>query len=280
MNTPRRSDECGFALIAQSFAPKPQNRPAPPSDPRLRRFLTAIAATSVAAVAAWILHPALKGAVSRDTFAPPSPELRQIWQPLIDSDIPFVLCLSSTANEPSESATAMGAFRLGQFFGDRVQHMVLTQNSATLDEPMAENAVVLGIPGPRQSYRAADLQFAFAGDVIENLHPTPGAPRFLQDSQTPDDNLPETHALISLLPAPNETGARLYLTATTSIGILAAVEAVTNPAVTDEVFARLKEPTGRLPRYFQLAISARSADHLFPSDIAYTAHKILSGRPR
>jgi hypothetical protein len=82
-----------------------------------------------------------------------------------------------------------------------------------------------------------------------------------------------------MLPAPNAAGVRLYLTARTSIGILAAVEAVTNPAVAGEVFSKLKGPTGDLPPYFQVAITARSAYHLFPADIFYAAHKVVTENP-
>lgn len=303
--------ECGFEIVEQNYGLEGDFRERKP-ERRYDRSLVVLAAVSIVVSALTCAYAAMSRD-DKDGFAPQSRELKQIWQPLLKSDNPFILCLSTSAHvslpnmklrydparstglkigltsqhedlrttpEPQDSAgaaTAMGAFRLGQFLGEKAQQMVLTQDPDSLDAPIGENAVVLGMPDSRYSFGAgADIQFAFAGDAIENLHPAKGEARFLSDSLESYNSGPETHALISMLPAPDAAGVRLFLTAKTSIGILAAVEAVTNPGVTDQVFAKLKGPTGDLPRYFQVVITARSIDHLFPADISYASHKIVT----
>lgn len=177
-------------------------------------------------------------------------------------------------------ATATGAFRIGQFLAGRTHNILLTRSDLiTQPEIAMDNIIFLGSPGSNPQLQAipADRQFALDAGGIRDLHPVPGQPALIPDVESgAQTGFPETHALITMAPGPNGAGFILYLVGNNESGITAAVETVTNPAVGRKVFARLKGPDGRIPRYYQLVIAVKSMEEM-PIDISYTTHKALSG---
>jgi hypothetical protein len=192
--------------------------------------------------------------------------------------------VQATAATPSyeytDVATASGAFRLGQFLSGRATHVLLTRSDLmSAPEISMDNLIFIGSPSGGLQLQAltANPQFAFEPDGVRNLHPGPGEPILLSDHST-EGGFPATHALITLAPGSNGAGSLLYLTASTEAGIVAAVDAVTNPSVARKVFSKLVGADGRLPRYYQVVLTARSMEEM-PIDISYAAYKPLVAGP-
>ena len=101
---------------------------------------------------------------SRDTLQEPTawtPELRELWAPLLSMDRPLVVCLqtqggsdASPAHSLTGLATANGAFLLGQFLADRKQNVFLTGSEAlSLPEISMGNVVFSAQPLKIASFR-------------------------------------------------------------------------------------------------------------------------------
>ena len=97
------------------------------------------------------------------------------------------------------------------------------------------------------------------------LHPGNGEAGFYPDQMIggagtvspPDDgdaHSGNAHALISILPGPDGKGFVGSFVANDSGASLAAVEYATNPASIEELLGQLRDESGRVPRYFQVAL--------------------------
>ena len=119
-----------------------------------------------------------------------TPELRELWAPLIAQDRPLVVCLATEVREAKSApsvtglATANGAFLLGQFLSNRIQNVYVTGSDAlTMPELTMGNLVYLGQPANRLTdAMPADRQFISDPDGVRNLHPRPGEPAVFADS--------------------------------------------------------------------------------------------------
>jgi hypothetical protein len=56
---------------------------------------------------------------------------------------------------------------------------------------------------------------------------------------------------------------------------MAAVQALTDPALARTVVSHLRSPKGDVPRYFQLVLKVKSMDDM-PVDVAYVLHREVS----
>jgi hypothetical protein len=68
----------------------------------------------------------------------------------------------------------------------------------------------------------------------------------------PDNGI--ANVVIGVFPGPNGRGSVAAFLANRNIGILAAAEYATNPTLLNQLLDKLKEPTGHVPKYFQVAI--------------------------
>jgi len=251
-----------------------------------------------------------------------TPELKEIWSPLISSNRRIVVCIAtplfvdvpgfgelrdSSVNDwdnvmgskglasvekaldagmsaPSwdytEVGTATGAFLLGQFLAPLRQSVLIKRaNLLSWPEIADDNVVFLGPPAG--IHQAGDIpmdaQMILEPAGIRNLHPRAGEPAFLADS--PGRNGEESglsHALISRIPAMNGHGAILMLSGNQIAGVMASVQALTDPALARMLVTKLKETSGTMPRYFQAALTVKSMDDV-PVDISYALHRELAG---
>jgi hypothetical protein len=179
----------------------------------------------------------------------------------------------------TDVSTAIGAFRLGQFFAGRPNKVLVTRSDlVSLPELGMDNVIFLGSPrgNPRLQSIPVNRQFTLDANGVRNLSPGPGQPSFMPDTETGSaTGFPESHALITMAPGTNGSGYILYLVGTNESSIMAAVESVTEPALANKVFARLRGQDGKLPRYYQLVLTVKTMEDM-PIDISYTVHKDLS----
>jgi hypothetical protein len=201
------------------------------------------------------------------------PELHQLWEPLLTPARPLVVCIAT----PSFGA-ATGAFRLGQFLGPRKPDLLVTHgNQLSMPEIAMDNVVFLGPASGIRQVQAlpVDQQIVLEPAGIRNLNPKPGEPAFLSD-QPPRDlmSLGESHALISHTPGLYGKGEVLYLSGNQVSSVMAAVQAVTDPALARTLVSKLREPGGTLPRYYQVVLRVKSMDDM-PVEISYMFHREL-----
>lgn len=209
-----------------------------------------------------------------------TPELRQLWDPIISPNRPLMICMSSPAPGTTGLGTANGAFLLGQFLGERKKDVQLTPSEQlSMPEIAMGNVVFLGSNAASRQARALpdDRQIILEPDGIHNLSPKPGEPAVLAD-RTPTDpqDTAESYALVSHFPGLNGNGELLYFSGNKVPALTGAVQAFTDPVFARTLVAKMKDPHGALPHFYQVVIKVRSMDDM-PIDIVYIFHRDLEG---
>ncbi len=208
-----------------------------------------------------------------------TPELQQLWEPIVSSKRPLIVCLS-TPSESGESATATGAVLLGQFLGMLHKQDVLVTSSDQIGAPEVAmgNVVFLGpVAGKQMQAMSADRPFVLEPAGIRNMNPAPGEPALFADKLPHDrQDTEESYALISRVPGLYGNGEVLYLAGNRISSITGEVQAFTDAAFAKTLVSKLKKPDGSLPRYYQVVLKVRSMDAM-PIEVSYVAHRELSG---
>jgi hypothetical protein len=209
-----------------------------------------------------------------------TPELQQLWEPILTPNRPLLICMSTPASGLTGLGTANGAFYLGQFLGERKKDIQLTPNEQlSMPEIAMGNVVFLGASAGSRQDRAVpeDRQLVLGPDGIRNLNPRPGEPVLLADRSPADpQDTAESYALISHFPGLNGNGELLYFSGNKIPAVMGAVQAFTDPGVARTLVARMKAPGGGLPHFYQVVLKVRSMDDM-PIDIAYVFHRDLTG---
>lgn len=255
--------------------------------PRIQRFeailgtLLALATACVLifGITLWRSKPAT---TSADTtrIASPTSELQELWEPILDTNRPLMVCLTS-ANGVTGVGTASASFVLGQFLAHRKDNVLLTRSDLlAMPEVLMDNVVFLGPSSGNRQIQAlsAGQQFVLEANGIRNLHPRSGEPDFIPDHNPQAGADPdESHALITHLPGLYGHGDILYLSGNQISSTLAAVRALTDPTLARELVKKLQTPDGRLPRYYQTVLQVRSMDSM-PIEISYLYARDLSAK--
>ena len=248
-----------------------------------RRPEAALAAALLALVAGalyFAARPVKAQRTGSESVAALSPELQQLWSPLLASNRPLVVCIATPAHGDSGAGTASGAFLLGQFLAPHKLHVLLTRGDLlSMPEIAMDNVVFIGpVAGNRQLEAVpVDQQIVLEPDGIRNLNPRPGEPAFLPDRASRNSpDVEESHALVSHIPGLYGNGDILYLSGNRISSVLAAVQALTDPVLARTMVAKMKTSTGGVPRYYQLVLQVKSMDDM-PVDISYLFHRELSG---
>jgi len=207
-----------------------------------------------------------------------TPELQELWNPLVSSNRPLIICLSKPASSGVEAGTSTGAYFLGQFLGKRDVLLVNSDQIAAPEVAMG-NVVFIGpMAGNRQSQAmSADRPFVLEPGGVRNMSPQPGEPEFFADRPPKDpQDTEESYALISRVPGLYSNGEVLYLSGNRVSSITGEVKAFTDAMFARTLVSKMKKPDGSLPRYYQVVLKIRSMDDM-PIDISYALHRELSG---
>jgi len=208
-----------------------------------------------------------------------TPELQQLWEPLVSSKRPLIVCLSTPNAGASEAGTATGAVLLGQFLGMLHKQDVLVTSSDQIGAPEIAmgNVVFLGpVAGNRQMQAmSADRPFVLEPEGIRNMSPAPGEPELFADKPPHDaQDTEESYALISRVPGLYGNGEVLYLAGNRISSITGEVQAFTDAMFAKTLVSKMKKSDGNLPRYYQVVLKIRSMDTM-PIEISYVAHREL-----
>jgi hypothetical protein len=217
----------------------------------------------------------------RQSIAQPAawtPELRELWQPLLSSNRPLILAVSP-ATPGSGAGPAGGLVRLGEFLGiNRTTVQVLSGDQIEAPEVAMGNVVWLGSVTDNRQMQAmfAGRPLMLAPDGIHNLQPKPGESALFADRLPADpQDTEESYALISRVPGLYGNGEVLYLSGNRVASITGGVNAFTDAAFAKTLIEKLRESGGRLPRYYQVVLKVRSMDDM-PIDTSYVLHREVS----
>lgn len=270
----------GFKVTFEARVP-----PAPPPQPETPRRHwglreIAVAASLALMVTAGAFYFSTRPVRAALEVAPWTPELQQLWTPVLNSNRPLVVCIATPASGSSGAGTASGAFLLGQFLAPRKQHVLLTRGDLlSMPEIMMDNVIFIGPSNGNRQLQAVpvDQQISLEPGGIRNLNPRPGEPAFLPDHVSHNSQeIEESHALISHIPGLYGNGEILSLSGNQISSVMAAVQALTDPALARTLVAKLKTADGSMPRYYQVVLKVKSMDDM-PVDISYMFHRELSG---
>jgi hypothetical protein len=250
--------------------------------PRYRREMILTSACAVAIVCALFLATALwrlQRSAPVSNSAGWTPELRELWSPILSSNRPLVICLSTASSSSTVFGTASGAFLLGQFLGQRKHDIQLTpSDQLSMPEIAMGNVVFVGPSAGSRAIKAGpvDEQMVLEPNGIRNLKPRPGEPDFLADrpSRDPQDSA-DSYALISHVPGLVNNGELLYFSGNQIPAVAGAVQAFTDANFARLLVNKMKLPGGGLPHFYQLVLKVRSMDEM-PIDFTYVLHRDLS----
>jgi len=208
-----------------------------------------------------------------------TPELQQLWEPILTPNRPLLICMSTPASGMTGLGTANGAFLLGQFLGERKKDIQLTPTEQlSMPEIAMGNVVFLGTSAGSRQIRAVpeDRQLVLGPDGIRNLNPRQGEPALLTDRNPADPtDTAESYALVSHFPGLNGNGELLYFSGNKIPAVMGAVQFFTDPVSARTLVAKMKGPGGALPHFYQVVLKVRSMDDM-PIDIAYIFHRDLT----
>jgi hypothetical protein len=272
----------GFKVNFEERLLSSETAKAEPPIPGWRHRETLLAASLALAVVAAIylsIHP-VRAQKSTPGAAALTPELQQLWTPILSSNRPLVVCVATPSSGSSAAGTASGAFLLGQFLAPRRQHVLLTRGDLlSLPEIMMDNVVFIGPSAGNRQLDAVpiDRQVVLEPDGIRNLNPQPGELAFLPDHISHNSQeLEESLALISHAPGINGNGEIISLSGNQVSSVMAAVEALTDPTLARTLVAKIKTASGTVPRYYQVVLKVKSMDDM-PVEIFYVLHRELAG---
>jgi hypothetical protein len=289
----------GFAL---TFANRPVavEAEAPPVAAPARtishREITLAALLAAAVLAAGYLSVRLlrvqgtTGSAPTASAQPWTPDLQELWSPLLSSDRPLMVTL---ATGPAGSAgasssvtgvgTANAAFLLGQFLGQRKHNIFpIRSDLLSMGEIAMGDVIFVGstVGKPQiQAIPPIDPAFVLTPEGVKIVKPASGEQPFLKDEiikgAQGGQDVEESHALISNLPGLYGNGSILYLEGNQVASVMGAVQALTDPDLARQLVARLKTSPGKLPRYYQVVLRVRAMDET-PVDISYISHRELT----
>jgi hypothetical protein len=277
--------EGNAAAVAEEAPERGQSR-------RVEIILGALLAISAAcALIFWIqLRHSKPGTALAESATYPSAELEQLWEPLLNTNRPLMVCLAAS-NGVTGVGTASASFLLGQFLAHRKDNVLLTRSDLlSTPEVIMDNVVFLGPTAGNRQIQAIStgqpLPFVLEPNGIRNLNPQPGEPAFIPDhNPQAGADADESLALISHVPGLYGNGDILYLSGNQISGTLAAVRALTDPTLARALVSKLKTNgglktrDGRLPRFYQVVLKVRSMDSM-PIEISYLYHRDLSAQSR
>ena len=282
-----------------TFEPRAAVEPGPPVAQEIveavpgrtpKRSLIFLALLAVIAIAAAFYFGVRLEQVQRNSIAvaPPTvwtPELRELWEPLLSPDRPLVVVLATQqAANLTGLSTASGAFLLGQFLADRKQNVYVT-GSDELSTPdiMMGNLVLLGPARASRQLQALPVKDELVEEAtgVRNLHPAAGEPRFFPNppAKSPQSTVEQSYALVTHAPGVNAKGDVLSIAGNHPSSVTAGVEAFTDPSLASTIVLRMRKPNGKLPRYYQILLTVRSMEDT-PIEINYVFHKELTDSGR
>jgi hypothetical protein len=174
------------------------------------------------------------------------------------------------------------AFLLGRFLGPRVPAFSLSVvRDLSWQQLASHNVIYVGasvfftdrfnaLPA------AIDFDFDYVRGGIKNAHPGPGEQEFYPEQLQDASESGELYAIVTHVPGPSGTGDVTSFTSMRTPSRLGAVQWFTDSAHAGELVGRMKNPSGQMPRYYQVLLHVKFKDSV-PTETSYVLHHDLSG---
>lgn len=210
-----------------------------------------------------------------------TPELRQLWEPIVTSTRPLIVAVSTAKTESAGAGAA--TFRLGEFLGKlKANVQVLQSDQIEAPEVAMGNVVFLGRTVENRQMQAMSEGRPFMLDAagIHNTQPQAGEPALFTDRLPVDPtDTEESFALISRVPGLYGHGEVLYLSGNRVGAITGGVQAFTNPKFAATLVSEMKDASGKVPQYYQVVLKVRSMDDM-PIEIRYVLYRAITAPAR
>jgi hypothetical protein len=204
------------------------------------------------------------------------------WEDIIKS--PAVTAMRKALNnadlQPNLYYAPMGevnaSFLIGKLLGPRVPALSLLRTSELSWQQLADNNVLfIGAPVFFENQLRnlpVQLDLVNARPGIHNLHPGPGEPALLVD-QLPQGSSEdgEVYVLVTHVPGPLRTSDVESFTSNRTPGRLTAVEWFTDPSYARTLVAKMRKPSGEIPRYYQVVLKVKFKNGV-PTETSYLLH--------
>jgi len=174
----------------------------------------------------------------------------------------------------------MSSFLIAKLLGSRRQDIRMARSSQLPLEELGDSNVVLIGPEVVIDPKLPGIQLRPAlvqtPEGIRNLHPRPGEPAFLADQRFGSAaNDGQAYALISHAPGPLANTVIQSFSSSRTWGREGAVQAFTDTGLAKTLVGKLREASGRIPRYYQIVVKVRFTDGI-PTDVSYVLHRDLT----
>ena len=177
------------------------------------------------------------------------------------------------------------AFLLGKLLAGRKPQTFLVRNNQLSWEQMANNNwLFIGSSGffaELVEGSHIERQFIVEQNAVRNVHPRPGEPPMFMEQHSVGTASPlgfsedgEVYAVVTRAPGPSANSNILYFESNVTSARLGAVQWFTDPELAATLVAKLKGPSDKLPRYFQVVIRVKYRDAI-PIQSAYVTHREL-----
>ncbi len=170
-------------------------------------------------------------------------------------------------------------FQLGKQLGPRVPALSLLSIREMSWQQMADNNIIF--IGSQEFYEnllgglPVDLAFRFDKQGFRNVSPQGTEPGvFLDHPPTDVEEDGESIAVVTHMPGPRGLGVVRTFGANRGGARLGAVKAFTEPHYANSLVQKLRTPSGKLPRYFQVVLNVKYKSAV-PTDIEYITHREL-----
>lgn len=171
------------------------------------------------------------------------------------------------------------AFGIGRLLSLGQQNITFARSSLIYWQQLADNNILfVGAPWFFDEQLAAmpiQQELIQDRDGTHILHPKPGEPSILRDrlpTGIPEDG--EVYALVTHTSGPLGTTDVESITSNRTPGRVGAIKWFTDPALAQAVVAQMRNPSGEIPRYYQLVLKVKFKDGV-PTDTTYVLHREL-----
>lgn len=282
VDLPKGGFRVTFEPRSVAAIPEPEPAFAPSRSARPTRYwleVGLVAALLVAVGAALYFATKLwQAQTPASTTAEMTPELRQLWDPIVTSTRPLIVAVSTARTDANRSGPNSAIFRLGEFVGKlKTNVQVLASDQIEAPEVAMGNVVYLGrmVENRQIQAMAEGRPFIIDEKGIHNTQPVAGEPALFADRLPADSSdTEESFALISRVPGLYGNGEVLYISGNRSGAITGGVQAFTDPKLAQTLVTDMKDGSGKLPQYYQVVLKVRSMDDM-PIEVRYVIHRTL-----
>ncbi len=177
-----------------------------------------------------------------------------------------------------ERSNLVATFVLSQFLAPRRGEISLARADELSWKDFADNDVILFGPFTMDGgLSALPVQPALVVDKagVHNLQPLAGEPAVYADP--PDHSASDGDGLdlVSVLPGPLGRTTVVTFSSIHKWGVIGGVQALTDPAFARMVLDKLKDPSGKIPHYYQIVFRVKYRDGTLTS-ASYVTHRVLA----